>query len=160
MKRLECEFEPEVLAAVIQSRWPARVDASLLEHVEHCEICSDAAAVAAAIDEDRERMRGAVVVPPAGRVWWMAAMRARREAAEAAARPITAAQVIALVVAVGLLGACFGATSGWFQSLLADFVAWLPTASALIAEHTALAAAGAVLLLVAPTAAFLAIRKM
>ena len=32
MKVFECEFEAEVLAAALQSRWPDRVDAQLREH--------------------------------------------------------------------------------------------------------------------------------
>src|ERR1039458_547314 len=75
-------------------------------------------AIAGAIDDDREQLRARAVVPDSGRVWWLAQMRGRREATQAAGRPITAAQVIAFACAMGLLGACFGATSAWFQSAL------------------------------------------
>src|SRR6266567_981080 len=105
MKLLECEFESEVLAAALQSRWPERVDVQLRAHVAACAICSDVVAIAVAIDDAREEMRVRVVVPDSGHVWWLAQLRARREAAEVAGRPITAAQVIALACAVGLLGA-------------------------------------------------------
>lgn len=118
MKPIECELESEVLAAVLQNRWPERVDIGLHQHVVACPICADVVAIAGAIDNAREEMRARAVVPDSGRVWWLAQMRARREAAQTAGRPITAAQVIALACAVGLLGACFGATSGWFQSAL------------------------------------------
>ena len=50
MKPVECEFEPEVLAAVLQSRWPGRVDAALCEHVAECAICSDVAVVAGVLE--------------------------------------------------------------------------------------------------------------
>lgn len=103
MKLIECEFEAETLAAVVQSRWPERVDPQLRAHVEVCAICSDVAAVAGAIEADRDAARPRVVAPDSGRVWWIAQLRARREAVEAAGRPITAAQVIALACAVGLL---------------------------------------------------------
>src|SRR5262249_53669066 len=103
-KRVECEFEAETLAAVLQSRWPDRVEAQLRSHAVECAICADVAAVASAIEAEREEMRAAVIVPDSGRVWWMAQIRARREASETAGRPITAAQVIALACAVGLLG--------------------------------------------------------
>ena len=46
----------------------------------------------------------------------MSQLRARREAARTAGRPITAIQVLAFSAAMGLLGACFGATSQWFQA--------------------------------------------
>ncbi len=80
MKPVECEFEAEVLAAALQSRWPDRVDAGLRAHVLTCGICSDVAAVAGAVDAARDEMRASIVVPDSGRVWWLAQLRARREA--------------------------------------------------------------------------------
>ena len=112
------------------------------------------------------------MVPDSGRVWWLAQLRARREAAEAAGRPITAAQVVAFACAVGLLGACFGATSTWFQSALRSALRWIASsiagfdakafllaATALVAEHGALVLAMAVVLLLVPTAVYLALGK-
>ena len=55
-------------------------------------------------------------LPDSGRVWWKAQMRARREAVEAAGRPITAIHVAAFACAMVLMGACIGATSSWFQA--------------------------------------------
>ena len=114
----DCEFESDALAAALQSHLPEWVDADLREHVAGCAICSDVVAIASAVDDAREETRARAMVPDSGRVWWLAQVRARREAAEAAGRPITAAQFIAFGCAVGLLGACFGATSTWFQSAL------------------------------------------
>jgi hypothetical protein len=164
MEPVDCEFEAEVLAAVVQSRWPERVDANLRAHALTCAICSDIAAVAGAIDEAHEVMRASVVVPNSGGVWWRARLRARREAAKAAGRPIAAAQVIALACAAGLLGACFGATSSLFQSALGwiassvaaiDWKALASFAAALLAEHGVLAAGIAAVLLLAPAAVYL-----
>ena len=42
-------------------------------------------------------------VPSAGQVWWRAQMRARAEAAEAAARPLFVAQAVACAAVVGVL---------------------------------------------------------
>jgi len=168
MKPVECEFESEVLAATLQSRWPERVDADLRAHVVTCAICSDVVAIGGAFDNARERMRTSVTLPDSGRVWWLAQLRARREAAEAAGRPITAAQVIAFACAVGLLGACFGATSKWFQSALGwvgssvagvDMKAVLPSAAALVAGHGVLLIAAAAVLFVVPTAVYLALGR-
>ncbi len=168
MKRFECEFESEALAAVVQSRWPGRVEASLRAHVAACAICSDIVTIAGAMDDARDEMRSLAVVPDSGRVWWRAQLRARREAVKAVGRPITVAQVLALACAVGLLGACFGATSTWFQSALARVTAavagfriqaLLPFATALIAEHSTLVLAMAALLLVVPTAVYLAMLR-
>jgi hypothetical protein len=163
MKRVECEFEAEVLSAALQARWPERVDTQLREHVASCAICSDVIAVAVAIDDAREDARLCAVVPDSGRVWWLAQLRARREAAEAAGRPITAAQVIALASAMGLLGACFGATSKWFQSSLGwvassmadlNFGALLPFVTTLLAGHAALVLAMAAVVFLIPAAVY------
>jgi hypothetical protein len=168
MKPVECEFESEVLAAVLQSRWPERVEAHLRTHVAGCAVCSDVLAIAGPIDGAREEMLARAVVPGSGRVWWLAQMRARREAAQAAGRPITAAQTIAFACAVGVLGACFGATSTWFQSALGRLTssvagfkiqALLPSATALIAEHGALVLTMAAALLLIPAAVYLAMLR-
>ena len=158
MKPIECELEPEVLAAVLQSCWPGRVDAPLRAHVAACAICSDVVAIAGVFDDARGEMRARTVVPDSGRVWWLAQLRARREAGEAAGRPITAAQVIAFACAVGLLGACFGATPAWFQPAL-RWIASLPSAAALLAEHGALVLATAAVLFLIPTAVYLALGR-
>jgi hypothetical protein len=167
-----CEFEAEVLAAVLQSRWPERADDSLRAHVSTCTICSDVAAIASAVEDSREDLRANAVVPDSGRVWWLAQLRARREAAEAAGRPITAAQMMAFACAVGLLGACFGATSTWFQSVVRTMLRWVASsltgfdvkallhgAITVLAEHGALALAMAVVLFLVPTAVYLALGK-
>jgi hypothetical protein len=168
MKPVECEFESQVLAATLQSRWPERVDADLRAHVAACPICSDVVAIAGAMDDAREEMRACAAVPDSGRVWWLAQLRARREAAAAAGRPITAAQVIAFACAVGLLGACFGATSTWFQAALGwmassvaafDAEGVFPSAIALLAGHGVLVIAAAAVLFVVPTAVYLAMGK-
>jgi hypothetical protein len=162
MTPLECAFEDEVLAAAMQSRWPDRVDAELRAHVASCAICRDVAEVAGAISDAKDEMSAAVSVPESGRVWWTAQLRARREAVQAASRPITAAHVIAFACAAGLVGACFGATSAWFQAALrwiASGASLVPSATALVAKHGALAAAMAVLLVVVPTAVYLAMGR-
>jgi hypothetical protein len=165
---VECEFESEVLAVTLQGRWPERVDGHLRAHVAVCAICSDIAAIAGAIEDAREEMSAQVAVPDSGRVWWLAQMRARREAAEAANRPMAAVQAIAFVCALGLLGACFRAASKWFQSAVGwitsgvagfDTNAWLASATRLMVEHGALALAMAAVLLLVPAAAYLAMGR-
>jgi len=160
MNAPECAFEEEVLAAALQSRWPDRVPSELRAHVESCSLCRDLAEVSGAISEMREEMRPATVLPDAGRIWWMTQLRARREAIQTAGRPITAVHIAALGCAAGLAGACFGATSAWFQSVLN----WLasrgaPSAWDVVAQHSLLAAAMAVLLLAVPAAVYLAIGR-
>jgi len=161
MKVFECEFEAEVLAAALQSRWPDRVDAQLREHAAACPICAETALVTGAIDQAREESRASAALPDAGRVWWLAQLRARREAIQAAERPITLIQLIAFACATGLLGACFGAcfgaTSSWFQSALR----WIHAqpVTALVTEHALLTAVMAAVIVLIPAAAYLAFGK-
>ena len=144
MKPVECKYEADVLAGPIGEE--------LRVHISFCEICREASLVADAIREARDELRSSAVLPDSGRVWRQAQIRARREAIAAAGRPITLVQMIALACATGLLGACFGATSTWFQAALQR----LPL---LLAGHVGLAiGTGAVLLLV-PAAAWLAVSR-
>jgi len=145
MNLIQCEFEAEVLAATLQSR----SDPALREHVADCEICSEIALIAAAMDDARAGEIPAV--PDSGRVWWLAQLRARREAAKAAGRPITAAQVLAFACAIALLGTGLSYTSEWFSTL--------PPATTLLAEHALLATGIAALVFVIPAAVYLTLRK-
>jgi hypothetical protein len=164
MTPVECRFEEEVLAAVVQSRWPERTDPVLRAHVADCAVCSDLTVVAGALGEAQEEtanaMRHQGLIPDSGRVWWVAQRRARREAARTAGRPITVAQVLAFASAVGLLGACFGATSAWFQSALLrlrsgyDWAGLLPSIAGALAEHAVLAVLVVALVFIVPGAVY------
>lgn len=168
MKQVECEFESDVLAAVLQSRWPVHVDEELRAHVGACGICADVVAIAGAIDEAREETRSRAAVPDAGRVWRLAQVRAHCEAVEAAGRPITAAQAIAFACAIGLLGACFGATSSWFQLALQratssvnslQVQSLVPSAITVMTEHGALVLTMAALVFLVPAVVCLAVLR-
>ena len=162
MTPVECAFEEEVLAAALQLRWPDRVGAELRAHVAECGICRDLAEAASAITETRDETYAGVTVPDAGRVWWTAQLRARREAVKAAVRPITAAQVMAFACIAGIAGACFGATSAWFQSALrwmGSAFTLIPSATAVVEQHWALAAGVAILFLVLPAAFYFAMDR-
>jgi hypothetical protein len=161
MKAHDCEFEAEVLAAVLEARWPERADADLQAHASSCAICSDVAAIGAVLEQDCETLRAEAALPDSGLVWWKAQLRARREAAKVAGRPITAAQVLTLAAAAGLGGACFGATSSWFQAALARIAASVQAlpVETLLAEHWAVAVAAAAVLLLVPAAVVVAILR-
>lgn len=168
MKPVQCEFESEVLSAVFQSRWPEHADASLREHAAHCAICSDVLAVAGAFDGARDALLAEATLPDASRVWRQAQLRARRESVRTAGRPITAAQVIAFACAMGLLGACFGATSTWFQSSLGwlaasatgfDMTAMLSSAAKLLMEHAVFLVSLVAAVLLVPTIFYVALGR-
>jgi hypothetical protein len=168
MKPVECEFEADVLAAVLQSRWPDHVDAELRAHAAACPICSEVASVAGAFGASLEEMRSSAEIPDANRIWWQSQLRARREAVAAAGRPITAVQVIAFACAVGLLGACFGATSTWFQATLKriaanvagfDVAAFLTATATLFTEHGLLAVGLIAIVFLVPTAVYVVLAR-
>jgi hypothetical protein len=93
---VECPREQDVLDAVSAGRWPRRSDAELRQHVDGCGICQDVAAVFAALSEDRDASEYELVVPHSSIVWWRSQIRAREEAAAAAARPIAIVQIAAV----------------------------------------------------------------
>jgi hypothetical protein len=120
MARIECPHEADVLTMVYTGRWPERAPGDLRAHVETCALCADVATSAAAI-ENEAADRFTAPLPPSGAVWWRAQMRARQEALREAARPITVAQLVGVAAAMAIVGALFGATSGWFQRALGSF---------------------------------------
>lgn len=161
MKPVECEFEADVLSAVVQSRWPDRVDPELRAHAANCAICSDVAAIAYAIEAERDTVRAAATVPDAGRVWWLSRLRAKREAVETARHAITATQLVSLTCIVALLGACFGATSQWFQSALQSLILTLGAVDwrVTLAEHSLAAIGIATLVLLVPAVIYWALTE-
>ncbi len=157
MKTVGCAFEPEALAAALDRRWPEGVDETLHAHVQSCRDCSEVVTVATALQQARETGGAPPALPDAGRAWRMAQLRARREATQTAGRPITAAQVIALACAAGLLGACFGATSESFQAALRAPL--LVSAAELLSQHALLFLGAGAILVTIPAAVYLAILR-
>ena len=150
LKQLECEFEAEVLMAVIHATWPQGANRELRDHVQNCQICSDAAAITASLAIIREADRS-IEIPSSGLVWWRAQLRMRREAAVAAERPMIAVQWIALVCAMALLIA-------WTTSSLTA-IEWnqvMQSATGLLRQHELLIAAMAALLLSVPVVVYFA----
>jgi len=97
-----CRYETDVLAAVADGSWDHATD-ELKAHVTTCRTCSDLALVSQLLKTDHAAMVAEANVPSAGQVWWRAQVRARAEAAEAAARPLFVAQALACAAVVGLL---------------------------------------------------------
>lgn len=144
MTPFECEFEADVAAAALQSGWPERADAQLREHVQTCAVCADVARVVAAVDSARMEM-DLPVLPDSGRVWWVAQMRARREAVHAAQRPLMAANAIAWICVLAAIGMVVPMA--------------YPFAMELLLNHVLIVTAVGGVLLIAPAAVFLATAK-
>ncbi|MBS1829371.1 MAG: hypothetical protein JST93_28980 [Acidobacteria bacterium] len=97
-----CAFETKVLEAAHRGELPV----DLAAHAASCATCAETLLVASFLGEETK-----AEVPPPGLVYWKAELRARRDQAERAMRPMRAMEMAALIllcaVAVGL-----GAMSG------------------------------------------------
>jgi len=115
----ECPREQEVIDALTSTQWPDQCGQELRAHVAVCEGCRDLVAIVAPVGEAWLEARADAHVPASGMVWWRAQMRARREAARTAARPITVVQAIAGVVALVLTVGTLALLSPWVAASFA-----------------------------------------
>jgi hypothetical protein len=106
MSRLaECRHEGDLVAAVTSGRWPAAVDQAMRDHVAACEVCAEVLQVSEAMAAIEQETLADTRLPSAGQVWWRSQLRARRDAAATAARPVLVAQAVGGAAAVGLIAA-------------------------------------------------------
>ena len=165
-----CRWESDLVDAVASGRWPSRVDAELRAHVAGCATCADTAAVVKALlDGEVSDPSRVVSPPPAPIVWWRAQLRAREEAARAAARPMWVAFVAALacsaLAAAALLlfaAPSLGEAARAFATTSADLIPSFDRAGLTGAAATALASRGVQLaaaawLVLAPVAVYFAV---
>jgi hypothetical protein len=108
-----CKHESAVVQAVLGKRWPDACDQTLRDHAEACDVCREVVSIAALLREDYDEARHAisqrdVPLPSAGQIWWRAAVHARADAAQAAARPLVWGYGVAAACAIGLLVAGIG----------------------------------------------------
>lgn len=113
MSAIECPHEQQVVNAVLSGAWPHRCDDSLVAHAAVCETCREVACVSVLLREDIDHARIDVHVPAAGQVWWRAAVRARLESTQAAARPMTWMHAITGAIVFGVFLAVI--TAVWPQ---------------------------------------------
>jgi len=124
----KCEREQAVTELLQSGRWPEACDAALRSHVENCAVCSEVVLMARLLQEENASLLADVKLPDAGLVWWKAQLRARREAAELATRPIALAERFALACGMAVLLAFLlwnradfnvgHSDAHWFQSLV------------------------------------------
>jgi hypothetical protein len=120
----ECPREGELLEALHTSAWPDCSPRALRDHVAACASCAELEGLVVSLLDEHHAVVARASVPPSGAVWWRAQMRARQEAARAAARPISIAQAIGFACALGilagglsLLSPMLSEWSGWMASL-------------------------------------------
>ena len=142
----ECVREAEVVEAVISGRWPAACDQELRSHAMDCHICRDIVLVSSELQGERDSDVLDAALPSAGLVWWRAELRARREAARAAERPMKFVHSLAAASAAGVVVALLGGMLPFARQLVTAFVN-LPDLDLLIGGL-------ATLLVVAPIAVY------
>jgi hypothetical protein len=118
-------------------------------------VCRDGLAIASAFRLDRDDMRD-VPIPAAGQIWWRAAIRARAEAAHAAARPMVWLQAVTGAAAVG--GVAAGISMIW-PRIESAFGGVLPFASTSWHDALPLLLAIGAGILAAPIAFYLAVPR-
>jgi hypothetical protein len=146
MTPLECSREKELVRLLVSGRYPESCSDELGLHIEGCGICKDVVTAGLAIREAQTASVENAPVPPPGLVWWRAELRARREAARAAERPITVAQALAAASTIGVALALLAGMLPMFRELLGGFTS-LP-------ELGPLAIALAVIVLATPVALY------
>jgi hypothetical protein len=97
----ECRCEQDVINAVVSGRWP-HVNEALHSHAAECEICRELVEVTRVMRFEREGLYDDMSVPSSGQVWWRAAIRARLEASQQVAQPLSWLFGVSLACAVGL----------------------------------------------------------
>ena len=139
----DCPRESEVIRLMKAGRLPDECDETLRTHVTRCEVCRDVVAIASLLHLERDDLNDEMTLPAAGQVWWRAAIRARLEASQEAARPLSwvfgigAACVAGLALAVVellwspvQLALRSTTTSNWTMMVsLADVTRWFPSLS-------------------------------
>jgi hypothetical protein len=174
MTRPQCPHEHSVINAILAGRWPDQCDETLQAHTAQCEGCRELVEVVSLLRVDRQQLHDEMRIPSAGQIWWRAAIRARLEASQQVARPLSwvlgvlVASVAGLALAVAELlwspmqSALRSTTaSGWAASFGPDDITrWLPPMSDLTPLATTavlLVLGAAVCLVLAPLALYFAL---
>jgi hypothetical protein len=152
---IDCAREDEVVALVLSGRWPDNADEDLCRHAESCPVCGDVIAIASALRQDLQRVSD-VQVPAAGQIWWRSAIRARADAARAAARPMVWLQAL---TGAGAVGAALAGISLAWPRIEGTFHLVIPSNSAWLQEALPLLLVAGIGLIAAPIAYYLAVPK-
>lgn len=135
-----CPREREIIAACADRRRSRLLSDDLIAHVDSCDGCREAVMLTQLMNEHQEQGRE-IHIPAAGQVWWRAAVRARLEAVQSAARPLTWLHGVASACALGLLLALSGLLWPLVRDAAGSFVSGVLVESSLGAAATYLGSA-------------------
>ena len=95
-----CSYESELTQAFKSGHWPEGCGPELRAHVKACTNCGDLVLVTQTFQGARSESEQTVLRTSPGLLWWRAQLRRRNAATERVSRPVTIAEIFALVVYV------------------------------------------------------------
>ena len=112
-----CAYADELGAILRRGHWPEGCGAELRAHVEGCSRCAEQVLVAQSFQQARREAVEEARAGSASLLWWRAQFRQRNAALEQVSRPMTMAQIFALLISVS-------AVVGLFVSQMRKGVDW------------------------------------
>ena len=102
MSLLRCSHDAELKSEMESGHWPEASTAELRMHVADCVACRDAVRLQQSFRLARATALAEPQLPPPGLLWWRAQLRRRNLALARVQRPIVGAQILALLVTLGI----------------------------------------------------------
>jgi hypothetical protein len=122
-----CPRDSEIKSMLLQGHWPHACDPELRTHIDACPQCRQQVLLAHTFQSARTQALQAATVPYPGLLWWKAQLLRRNAALRQVGRPVTTAQIFALVVSIAAAATILirqsRADSNWFAWLSAPFTA-------------------------------------
>jgi hypothetical protein len=115
-----CVREPEVTAMLLQGHWPQACEPDLRNHIHICAHCRQQVLLAQTFQSARNQAIQTASIPHPGLLWWRAQLLRRNQALRHVARPVTTAQVFALIISIAA-----ATTLLIRQSTDSDWLTWL-----------------------------------
>lgn len=115
-----CLRQPEVTTMLLRGHWPHACEPELLDHIHTCAHCRQQVLLAQTFQNARNQAIASATIPQPGVLWWKAQLLRRNQALRHVGRPVTTAQVFALVISIAAT-----ATLLVRQSTGSDWLAWL-----------------------------------
>jgi hypothetical protein len=117
-----CLRQPEVTAMLLQGHWPQACEPDLRNHIQTCAHCHQQVLLAQTFQRAREHAIQTATIPHPGLLWWRAQLLRRNQALRHVGKPVTTAQIFALIISIAAT-----ATLLIRQSTGLDWLAWLST---------------------------------
>jgi hypothetical protein len=104
-----CSHLDEVRQALAQGHWPDACTPELREHAKTCTRCAQEIVIATHLQRSRTATIASAQTGTPSLLWWRAQLRRRNAALHSAGRPIAAAQVFALIIAIAAMAGLIAA---------------------------------------------------